>query len=96
MLNIIVKDLEMSKELDKIAMMNIIGSAGSVCGPRSGWSPVGSEIKGRTECIGTFLVTNTDGTQELKQRYRCYYIKMAESYQDCDMSFCTSVCAPPC
>jgi len=100
MLNIIVKDLEMSIALDKRAMINIIGSGacgcGTTCTPRSAWSPVGTEIKGRTECVGTFLVTNTNGTQELKQRYRCYYIRMAESYEECDMSFTTSVCCSPC
>ncbi len=80
MANIIIRDLEVNKKLDKKALSNIIG----------GQEDSGSllyTMTGRTECLGTFL----NDQNEMVQKYRCYYYRIYEVWEEREQSFCGPV-----
>jgi hypothetical protein len=84
MSNIIIRDLEVNKTLDKKAMASIFGGYGGT-----------QIVKVGTIPLGTFLVGD-----ELKQRYRdCYKkiewkVEITEYYEDREESFVTNNWSP--
>ncbi|WP_207679056.1 hypothetical protein [Desulfonema magnum] len=101
MTNIVIKDLEDSKELDRKAMVTLVGGlsnpgCGVVVGPGGSNGYIGSSIPGPEECIGTFLVTNANGEQEMVQRFRCHYYRIEDLWIQKERSYVTSICGSPC
>lgn len=84
MANIMIRDLEPDKALDKQALSNITGGQdGNLL----------YTMTGRTECVGTFLDPETN---QMVQRYRCYYYRIYEVWEERDQSFCGPTCVTPC